>query len=186
MFVNDCLYRGRPLEERAPVEQACYDFLDKLELEYYRVDHEHAPSIEACHEVEKILGALICKNLLLTNRQQTEVYLLMMPGEKPFKTKLLAKQIGSTRLSFATEEQMEKLLGVTPGSVSVLALMNDTNREVKLVIDEDLLKDEFIGVHPCLNSSTLKLKTEDMVQSIIPATGHGFTKVDLPWVIEEE
>ena len=186
MFVNECLYCGRPEEERMPVEQACYDFLDKLNLEYHRVDHEHAPSIEACHEVEKILGALICKNLLLTNRQQTEVYFLMMPGEKPFKTKLLAKQIGSTRLSFATEEQMESLLGVTPGSLSVLALMNDKEGKVKLVIDEDLLKDEFIGVHPCLNSSTVRLKTADVVNIILPAVSHGFVTVSLPWVIEEE
>lgn len=186
MFVDQCLHRGRPEEKRSTVEENCYDLLCKLNIEFHRVDHEHAPSIEACHEVEKVLGALICKNLLLTNRQQTDVYLLMMPGEKPFKTKLLAKQIGSTRLSFATEEQMERLLGVTPGSVSVLALMNDKGKQVKLIMDEDLLKDEYIGVHPCLNSSTLRLRTEDVVNSIVPATGHSITKVVLPWVIEEE
>lgn len=185
MFVDQTLYNGRPEDKRIAVEEACYGLLESLGLEFWRVDHEHAPSIEACHEVEKVLGALICKNLLLTNRQQTEVYLLMMPGEKPFKTKLLAKQIGSTRLSFATGEQMERLLSVTPGSVSVLALMNDREREVKLVIDEDLLKDEFIGVHPCINSSTLKLKTQDVTERIIPATKHGFVTVGLPWVIEE-
>ena len=185
MFVDQTLYTGRPGEKRIAVEEGCYELLHSLGLEFWRVDHEHAPSIEACHEVEKVLGALICKNLLLTNRQQTVVYLLMMPGEKPFKTKLLAKQIGSTRLSFATEEQMERLLGVTPGSVSVLALMNDKNQEVKLVIDEDLLKDEFIGVHPCINSSTLKLKTMDVTEKIVPATKHGFVTVQLPWVIEE-
>lgn len=186
MFVDQTLYTGRPEEKRIAVEEACYELLKSLDIEFWRVDHEHAPSIEACHEVEKVLGALICKNLLLTNRQQTVVYLLMMPGEKPFKTKLLAKQIGSTRLSFATEEQMERLLGVTPGSVSVLALMNDRNLEVKLVIDEDLLKDEFIGVHPCINSSTLKLRTRDVAEKIIPATKHDFVTVQLPWVIEEE
>lgn len=186
MFVDETLYSGRPAEPRQPVEDKCYELLDELNVEYHRVDHEHAPSIEACHAVEKALGALICKNLLLTNRQQTDVYLLMMPGEKPFKTKLLAKQIGSTRLSFATEEQMLKLLGVTPGSVSVLALMNDAEKQVKLVMDEDLLKDEYIGVHPCMNSSTLRLRTKDVVDIIIPATGHSITTVELPWVIEEE
>lgn len=185
MLVDQTLYTGRPEDKRIAVEEACYELLEALGVEFRRADHEHAPSIEACHEVEKVLGALICKNLLLTNRQQTEVYLLMMPGEKPFKTKLLAKQIGSTRLSFATEEQMERLLGVSPGSVSVLALMNDRTQEVKLVIDEDLLKDEFIGVHPCINSSTLKLKTSDVTEKIIPATKHGFVTVKLPWVIEE-
>ena len=185
MFVDQCLHRGRPEEKRNSVEEKCYDLLSKLNIEFHRVDHEHAPSIEACHEVEKVLGALICKNLLLTNRQQTEVYLLMMPGEKPFKTELLAKQIGSTRLSFATEEQMERLLGVTPGSVSVLALMNDVDKQVKLIMDEDLLKDEYIGVHPCLNRSTLRLRTEDVINGIVPATGHSIIKVALPWIVEE-
>ena len=185
MFVDQNLYSGRPEDKRSAVEEGCYELLDSLGLEYWRVDHEHAPSIEDCHEVEKVLGALICKNLFLTNRQQTEVYLLMMPGEKPFKTKLLSKQIGTTRLSFATEEMMEKLLGVTPGSVSVLGLMNDKNLTVRLIIDEDLLKDEFIGCHPCMNSSTLKLKTQDVIRKIVPATKHSYTTVQLPWVIEE-
>ena len=172
MFVNDCLYRGRPLEERAPVEQACYDFLDKLELEYYRVDHEHAPSIEACHEVEKILGALICKNLLLCNRQETVFYMLMIAGDKHFKTSALSKQIGSSRLSFADGSYMEEFLDITPGSLSVLGLMNDKEGRVQLLVDEDILKGEFFGCHPCINTSSLRLRTKDLMEKIIPAMGH--------------
>ena len=177
---------GRPddLSERLPKEQRCYELLDSLDIEYARVDHEHADTIEACHEIESTLGASICKNLFLTNRQQTEFYLLLMPGDKPFKTKLLSKQIGTARLSFASPEHMEQYLDITPGSVSVLGLMNDGGK-VHLVIDRDLLKDEFIGCHPCINTSTLRLRTEDVIGKLLPAVGHEYALVELPWEIEE-
>ena len=177
---------GRPADfsGRRRKEQRCYELLDSLGIEYARVDHEHADTIEACHEIESTLGALICKNLFLTNRQQTEFYLLLMPGDKPFKTKLLSKQIGTARLSFASPEHMERYLDITPGSVSVLGLMNDGGK-VHLVIDRDLLKDEFIGCHPCINTSTLRLRTEDVIGKLLPAVGHEYSLVELPWEIEE-
>lgn len=177
---------GRPADfsGRLPKEQRCYELLDSIGVEYARVDHEHADTIEACHEIESTLGALICKNLFLTNRQQTEFYLLLMPGDKPFKTKLLSKQIGTARLSFASPEHMERYLDITPGSVSVLGLMNDGGK-VHLVIDRDLLKDEFIGCHPCINTSTLRLRTEDVIGKLLPAVGHEYSLVELPWEIEE-
>lgn len=177
---------GRPADfsGRLPKEQRCYELLDSIGVEYARVDHEHADTIEACHEIESTLGALICKNLFLTNRQQTEFYLLLMPGDKPFKTKLLSKQIGTARLSFASPEHMERYLDITPGSVSVLGLMNDGGK-VHLVIDRDLLKDEFIGCHPCINTSTLRLRTEDVIGKLLPAVGHEYALVELPWEIEE-
>ena len=177
---------GRPADfsGRLPKEQRCYELLDSLGIEYARVDHEHADTIEACHEIESTLGALICKNLFLTNRQQTEFYLLLMPGDKPFKTKLLSKQIGTARLSFASPEHMERYLDITPGSVSVLGLMNDGGK-VHLDIGRDLLKDEFIGCHPCINTSTLRLRTEDVIGKLLPAVGHEYSLVELPWEIEE-
>ena len=177
---------GRPADfsGRLPKEQRCYELLDSIGVEYARVDHEHADTIEACHEIESTLGALICKNLFLTNRQQTEFYLLLMPGDKPFMTKLLSKQIGTARLSFASPEHMERYLDITPGSVSVLGLMNDGGK-VHLVIDRDLLKDEFIGCHPCINTSTLRLRTEDVIGKLLPAVGHEYSLVELPWEIEE-
>ena len=126
MEIDRTRYRGRPTEPREEREERCYDLLDRLGIAYFRVDHEHADTIEACREVEALLGCTICKNLFLCNRQQTAFYLLIMPGAKPFKTKYLSAQIGSSRLSFAGAADMERLLGVTPGSVSLLGLMNDT------------------------------------------------------------
>lgn len=184
MFIDTKVYTGGA-EGRIEKEMRSYALLDSLGLEYRRVDHEHADTIEACEQVEGLLGCKICKNLFLTNRQQTDFYLLVMPGEKPFKTKLLSKQIGSARLSFASAEHMEKYLDITPGSVSILGLMNDKGGVVRLLVDRDLLKEEYFGCHPCINTSSLRLKTADVLERLLPAMGHEPTFVDLPWVIEE-
>ena len=184
MRIDPTLYPGRPAEPRVPLEDRCYDLLDRLGIQYFRVDHEHADTIEMCEEVEKLLGCRICKNLFLTNRQQTDYYLLIMPGEKPFKTKLLSKQIGSARLSFASPEHMAELLGVTPGSVSVLGLMNDIEGKVRLLVDRDLLREENFGCHPCRNTSSLRFASGEMFEKLLPALGHEPVFVDLPWEVD--
>ena len=175
------LCKGRPenAEGRLDKEIRSYDLLDSLGVEYERIDHEPAMTMEICEAIDEALGATICKNLFLCNRQQTDFYLLMMPGDKPFKTKDLSAQIGSSRLSFATPEHMEKYLDITPGSVSVLGLMNDKGNNVRLLIDEDVLKGEYIGCHPCINTSSIRLKTGDMMNKVIPATKHSPTMVKL-------
>ena len=186
MKIDPTVYTGRPAEKRIPKEERCYDLLERLNVTYMRVDHDHADTIEACHEIEKLLGCEICKNLFLTNRQMTELWLLLMPGEKPFKTKLLSKQIGAARLSFASQEQMLRYLDITPGSVSVLGLMNDSEGKVRLLIDRDLLDRDYIGMHPCINTSSLKIETKDLLEKLLPAMGHEPTFVDLPWNPDEE
>ena len=181
------VYSGKPsdLESRAQVERRARELLETLGIDCVSVDHPHADTIADCMDAEAVLGAHICKNLFLTNRQQTEFYLLLMPGDKPFKTKLLSKQLGTARLSFASPQHREELLGVTPGSVSILCLMNDTGGKVKAVIDSDVLKDEFLGCHPCMNTSSLKIRTTDITDKFLPAVHHGFTAVELPWSVEE-
>ena len=168
------LYNGRPenAEGRLEKEIRTYDFLDSLGVEYQRVDHEAAMTIEACQEIDKTLEISICKNLFLCNRQETSFYLLMLPGDKKFKTKDISAQINSSRLSFVKPEYMEKFLDITPGSLSVLGLMNDKDQKVQLLIDEDVLKEPYIGCHPCINTSSLKIRTEDMMKKIIPEMKH--------------
>ena len=177
-------FSGAPEDERIAKEQRCYELLDSLGIEYMRADHDFADTIEDCHQVEKVLGCEICKNLLLTNRQMTDVYLLLMPGDKPFKTKILSKQIGSARLSFASAEQMLEHLDITPGSVSVLGLMNDKENKVRLLIDKELLRQEYIGCHPCINSSSLKIRTVDITEKCRTAVKHEASIVELPWEVE--
>ena len=168
------LVDGRPADctGRLDKEIRSYDLLDKLGVFYQRIDHEAAMTMEACEAIDRVLEATICKNLLLCNRQCTAFYLLMIPGNKTFKTSDLSKQIGSSRLSFASPEYMEKFLDITPGSVSVLGLMNDKENQVQLLIDEDVLKGEYFGCHPCINTSSLRLRTVDLMEKIIPAMGH--------------
>ena len=180
--MKNTLYNGRPedVSDRLEKEIACYELLDSLGVLYDRVDHDFADTIEACEAVEQVLGEKICKNLFLCNRQKTSFYLLMMPGEKVFKTKDLSKQLGVARLSFASPEDMLRLLNITPGSVSVLGLMNDHDHRVRLLIDRDLLDDTYLCCHPCINTSTLKLRMTDAVDVLIPELAHAPTYVDLP------
>ncbi len=175
------LYDGRPEtdEGRLAREIRTYDFLDSLGIRYKRTDHERADNMEACSDIDAVLGVVICKNLFLCNRQKTTFYLLMMPGDKKFKTKELSSQINSARLSFAGPEDMLKYLDIEPGAVSIMGLMNDRNRDVRLLIDEDVLEGEYLGCHPCVCTSSLKLKTEDVIRKYLPATGHDYMTVHL-------
>ncbi len=179
MYIDPNRYTTRPTDQRIPQELAIYDRLEELNIPYVRVDHDHADTIEICHEVEQILGSKICKNLFLCNKQQTSFYLLMMPGLKKFKTKELSAQLGVARLSFAEAAYMEEFLDITPGSVSVLGLMNDREHRVRLLIDRELLQDAFVGCHPCVNTSSLKLRMKDVLEKFLPYVGHGYTVVEL-------
>lgn len=168
------LESGRPqnTDGRLDKEIRTYDLLDSLGVSYQRIDHPAAMTMEECEDIDRILDATICKNLFLCNRQETAFYLLMIPGDKTFKTKDISAQIGSARLSFGKPEFMEQFLDITPGSVSVMGLMNDKKNRVQLLIDEDILKGEYIGCHPCINTSSLRIKTKDMAEKIIPAMKH--------------
>lgn len=170
----------KPLPEgRTAKEMAVYELLEKLGIPYRRLDHEATATIESCHEVDKLLGISICKNLFLCNAQKTKFYLLMMPGGKKFSTKEVSRQIGSARLSFAPPEYMEEFLNITPGAVSIMGLMNDRENRVKLLIDREVLAEEYLGCHPCVNTSSLKLKTADVMSKFLPFTGHDYTVVEL-------
>jgi len=172
---------GRPsdTEAREARETRTYDFLDRLQIAYERVDHAPAETMEDCLAVDAALGTQMCKNLFLCNRQGTVFYLLLMPGDKPFRTKELSAQIGSARLSFASAEKMEQYLDIHPGAVSVMGLMNDTERDVTLLIDEDLLRDDSIGCHPCVNTSSLKIAMRDLLDVFLPAVKHSYQTVRL-------
>ena len=178
--IDAVCHSGRPSDPRSAKETACYDLLDSLGIAYDRVDHDAAMTMELCHAAESVLHISICKNLFLCNRQKTKFYLLLMPGSKPFHTKDLSAQLGCARLSFAPPEDMERLLGVTPGSATVLALQNDKAGEVTLVIDRAVLQAPRFGCHPCINTSSLAFSTQALTEKLLPALGHAPVPVDLP------
>ncbi len=173
LFIDPNLYTPRPDSSgRLEKEMRVYDLLEQLDIPFIRVEHEVTATIESCLKVEKMLQIEICKNLFLCNTQKTQFYLLMMPGNKKFKTADLSKQLQTSRLSFAPPEYMKEFLDITPGSVSVLGLMNDHNKRVRLLIDRDVLKQEFVGCHPCINTSSLKIKISDILDKLLPYVKH--------------
>jgi len=175
------LFSGRPLDvsDRTEKEVRVYDYLDDLSISYSRLDHAPAfgSETELCDEIERSLGAKICKNLFLSNRQRTKFYMLMLPEHKVFKSSDISRQAGSSRLHFAESEYMEDLIGCSPGSASVMGLINDTEHRVQLLVDDDVINAEYVGCHPCINTSSLRIKSEDIFEKFVKATGHDFIVV---------
>ena len=171
MEISPIYRNSRPGGLLPPQEAAAFDFLDALGIPYERVTHEEADTMEKCDDVSAVLGVDVCKNLFLCNRQKTAFYLLCMPPHKPFHTKDLSHQIGSARLSFAPEEQLWELLHCTPGSATILGLMNDTQKRVQLLIDRETFDAEYFSCHPCLCTSTLRLRTADVQNVLLPRLG---------------
>lgn len=176
------MQKGRPADESGRMEKEIrtYDFLDTLGVPFDRIDHDPAMTMEDCVEVDKIFGATMCKNLFLCNRQKTHFYLLLIPRDKHFLTRELSGQLGVSRLSFADGEHMQRYLDITPGSVSVMGLMNDKENNVQLVIDRDVVKAEWFACHPCINTSSIRFSMKDFLEKIIPALKHEAVYVDLP------
>lgn len=175
------IFEGRPedMEGRLEKEIRTYDFLDRLCVSYKRIDHESLMTMDACEGIDELFHARICKNLFLCNSQKTQFYLLLMPGDKKFKTKEISGQLGVARLSFSDETFMEKFLDLTPGSVTIMGLMHDKDKRVRLLIDEDVIKQDFFACHPCINTSSICFSTRDLLEKIIPALGHEVTYVKL-------
>ncbi len=173
------IYNDRPDSQRSEIEMSTYAYLNELGIEYTRVDHDAAATIADCELVDGELGTKMCKNLFLCNSQKTVFYLLLMPGDKHFKTKEVSHALGIARLSFAPEEYLFSLMGIRPGAVTVLGLMNDGDRKVNLLIDKDIMEEEYLGCHPCVNTSSLKIKMSDILEKFLPSTGHNPTVIEL-------
>ncbi len=173
IYIDTRLYTAAPDSAgRLSVEMETYALLDSLGIAYQRLDHGATATVDDCADVERLLGIDICKNLFLCNAAKTAYYLLMMPGEKKYRAPLLSKQLETTRLSFADAESMQKHLRISPGSVSVLGLMNDREHAVRLLIDRDILRHSHVGCHPCVNTSSLKISLDDLLTKFLPYTGH--------------
>ncbi len=179
MLISPLYHNTRPEGDLLPQEAAAFTLLEELGVDYDRVSSDPADNMEKCAAVSAVLGVPICKNLFLCNRQKTQFYLLCMGPDKPFHTKDLSQQIGSARLSFAPEEALRELLRCTPGSATVLGLMNDTEHRVRLLMEREVYEAEYLSCHPCICTSSLKLKTADVLEKLLPRTGHEVTVVDL-------
>lgn len=171
---------GAPAEKRAKNEQAVYDFLNQRGIPFVRLDHPEVHTMEDCHAIDQTMGTDMCKNLFLCNSQKTKFYLLLLPGEKSFKTKDVSRQLGVARLSFGDAEHMQAILHIAPGAVSPMGLVFDSARDITLVMDRQLKGTEAICCHPCVNTASIRLSMADFMEKFLPATGHEVTYVDLP------
>lgn len=181
MYIDPIIYEGAPSGEgRLDKEMKSYEVLEKLGIPFKRLDHEAIGTVEGCEAIEKKLDMPIYKNLFLCNSKKEQYYLLMMRGKKTFKSSSIAKQIGSTRLSFGTPDVLEDYLNLTPGSVSLLGLIFDTTHRVKVLLDESILQETYIGCHPCINTSSLKISRAELLEKFLAYTGHEptFVKID--------
>ena len=176
------VFEGRPADgaERTEAETAVYDFLDRLGVDYVTVCHPAAFTMEECEAVRRKIGAPVFKNLFLTNKQHSQFYLLMIPASKPFKTKYLSSQLGCARLSFASAEEMQDMLHISPGAVSPMGLVHDKQCKVRLIVDSDLSSTERYACHPCVNTASIAMSLNDLLEKVVPSTGHSFTWVNLP------
>ena len=178
------LFKGRPSEESdhniSLDEKIVYDFLDTLNVEYSVLTHPAAATMEECEKIRNRIGVPVFKNLFLTNKQQSQFYLLMIPADKPFKTKYLSSQIGCSRLSFASAENMAEFLHIEPGAVSPMGLIHDKQQKVKLIVDRDLADIDTYACHPCVNTASIIISLNDLLTKVIPTTGHNFEWVTLP------
>ncbi len=176
------LRKGRPAgrEGRPEKELRSYDFLDALGISYEQMDREPEAPPERQREAQRALDAMICKNILLCDKKKTRFYLLVLPMDKHFVTGDVTGQLGVSHLSFADRPHMEALLDVTPGSVSVLALRNDRENRVLLVIDRAVLNREYFACHPCINTSSVRFAMADFLNAVLPALNHPPVFIDLP------
>ncbi len=182
MYIDTQIYTAPPNGAgRLKKEMDTYTLLQELDIPFERLDHSAVAKVDDCYEIEQRLGLEISKNLFLSDGRRTQFYLLMMPGHKRYRAGELSKQLGTPRLSFADEAYLQKHLDLTPGSVSVLGLMNDKDHTVTLLIDRDVLAQEYVGCHPCVNTASLKLRLGDLLDKFLPHTGHQPVFVTLPW-----
>ncbi len=146
--------------------------LDSLGIKYGHMKHGPVFKMTDLDDVSVLLGAPFFKNLLICNRQKTEFFLLLLDGDKPFKTSLVSKLLGASRLSFADEDDLKRLLGVQSGGANPISLMFDEQKLVKLAVDSDILRREYVCLHPCTNRESIKIRTVDLMEHVLPATGH--------------
>lgn len=179
------VYSGAPDDMRSDSEGAVYHFLKGLSIPFLRIDHAPVHTMEDCQAIDAALGGEICKNLFLCNQQKTRFYLLMIQADKSFKTKDISRQLGISRLSFGTPEHMQRLLHVSPGAVSPMGLLFDSAKDVRLLMDSDLQREESLGCHPCVNTASIRMAMADFLNLYLPATGHAPTFVTIPQNIDE-
>ena len=149
-----------------------YAFLNERGISYRKMDHEAVHTIEDCAAIDAELHSVTAKNYFLATKHRDRFYLCLVRPNARFKSVDISRQIASTRLSFAEEEHLARLLHVFPGAVSPMGLIFDEGKEVALLVDSGLRDVESIAFHPCDNTATLAMSGRDFFGAFLPAVGH--------------
>lgn len=172
-------YAAAPAAYQNDLHKAVYETLEKLSIPFVRVDTDEAITMEDCIAIAEKLETPVVKTLLLCNRQQTNFYLFVTTSDKPFSTKNFSRAMEISRVSFASAEQLESMLGTKVGSASVLSLLHDPEHRVQLVFDRQALEEKWYGCSDTTTTGYMKLPTADVLHTFLPFVGHVPTMIDV-------
>ena len=158
MFISEVM-TSAPQDERGALETKTYQELERLNIKYERVDNDTVEAMEECVEISKKLGAEIRKTIVVCNRQKTQFFLVILPANKRFDSKLFAAMMHTARVSFASP-------------ASVMGILNDPEGKVKVVIDKAVADAEWFACNPGANTSHLRFKTKQLINNFLPAEKH--------------
>lgn len=160
-------------------EKGVYDYLKMLEIPFILYRHEESPTTDHVAKLDQNIRGRHCKNLFLRNSVGDKLFMLIAPYDKAIDTKIVARTIGSTRLSFADPEKMRYYLQLEPGSVSPFGLINDAENVISVLLDQDICSYEFINFHPNVNTATLSLAFTDF-EKYLNHVGNSWQALEIP------
>lgn len=178
MYISEVSSQA-PEEKRGELENKVYEVLGKLNIAFERVDNDPVEAMDECKEISEKLGAEIRKSIVLCNRKKTVFYLVILPADKSFDTKVFCEKLGCSRVSFASGESMESKLGISPGSATIMSVLNDQEYGVQVVVDKAVAEEEWFACNPGANTTHIKIRTEKLLNVFLPYTKHRAMVVSL-------
>lgn len=172
-------YNYSPDNFKTELQKKVYDTLNELSIRYERVDTSEAITMEDCLEIEKKLNVKMVKTLFLCNQQKTKFYLFVTTSSKRFDSKIFSRQLQISRVSFANEELMLSKIKTKIGSATIFGLLMDETKEVQLVIDKEVLNEEYYGCSDGTTTGYMKITTKDILDKVIPCTNHEFNIIEM-------
>lgn len=168
-----------PSEYKTPLQEMTYKFLSENNIEFSRVDNDEAVTMEDCIEIDKALDMKTVKTLFLCNRQKTQFYLFVTEGDKPFVTKDFSSALGISRVSFASAEMLDEIIGTKVGATTIFGVLREQAQEVRVVFDKAVCESEWFGCSDGTTSCYMKLKTDDILNKLLPSSGHTYEVIEV-------
>ncbi len=179
MFYVSDIFTTSPEEYKNKIQEIVYRTLDELSISYERVETDEAITMEDCIEIDKKLNMKMVKTLFLCNRQETNFYLYITTGDKKFDSKKFSQELEISRVSFAKEGKMNEMLGTRIGAATIFSSLIDNDLKVQIVIDKDVLNEEYYGCSDGTTTGYMKIKTDDIINKVLPYSKHKETIIEM-------